>query len=170
MKGGLATAKTILIVEDQYLNMKLLTDLLEAHGYKTLQARDGAEGIEMARRYRPDLILLDRVAMIEDGNMARARSIRNTTPSLSVVPRDKLKEALGFRHGEQAAHGFRSDRYERAPLYFDALWTWYQNLDSIRQELVLDIIDAWAFPDRQKGAERWAVQLPPAPAYPRELE
>jgi hypothetical protein len=101
--------------------------------------------------------------------MARARSIRNTTPSPSNAARDKLNAALGFRYGEQAAFGFRSGRYEKAPLYFDALWTWYQALDDDRQELVLDIIDAWAFPDRQKDAETWAAQLPPAPRFPSEL-
>ena len=36
--------KTILIVEDNELNMKLFNDLLEAHGYKTVQTRSGARG------------------------------------------------------------------------------------------------------------------------------
>jgi two-component system, cell cycle response regulator DivK len=51
--------KRILIVEDHYLNMKLLTDLLRTGGYCVVQAHNGIEGLEMARRYRPDLILLD---------------------------------------------------------------------------------------------------------------
>ena len=36
-----AMSKTILIVEDNELNMKLFHDLLEAHGYGTVQAKDG---------------------------------------------------------------------------------------------------------------------------------
>lgn len=50
---------TVLIVEDNELNMKLFNDLLEANGYKTLQARRGAEGVDLARKHHPDLILMD---------------------------------------------------------------------------------------------------------------
>ena len=52
-------AKTVLIVEDNELNMKLFNDLLEASGYRTLQTRNGFEAIELARTHRPDLILMD---------------------------------------------------------------------------------------------------------------
>jgi two-component system cell cycle response regulator DivK len=52
-------AKTVLIVEDNDLNMKLFNDLLEAHGYRTLQTKDGVEALRMARQHRPDLILMD---------------------------------------------------------------------------------------------------------------
>jgi len=51
--------KTILIVEDNELNMKLFNDLLEAHGYATLQTKDGFEALRLARQHRPDLILMD---------------------------------------------------------------------------------------------------------------
>ncbi len=52
-------SKTILIVEDNELNMKLFNDLLEAHGYRTLQARNGVEAVELARQHHPNLILMD---------------------------------------------------------------------------------------------------------------
>ncbi|MDP6571911.1 MAG: response regulator [Rhodospirillales bacterium] len=52
-------AKTILIVEDNKLNMKLFNDLLQAHGYNTLQANDGGEALGLAREHHPDLILMD---------------------------------------------------------------------------------------------------------------
>lgn len=51
--------KTVLIVEDNELNMKLFHDLLDAHGYKTLQTRNGMEALELAREHHPDLILMD---------------------------------------------------------------------------------------------------------------
>lgn len=51
--------KTVLIVEDNELNMKLFHDLLEANGYATLQARNGQTALELARAYRPDLVLMD---------------------------------------------------------------------------------------------------------------
>jgi two-component system cell cycle response regulator DivK len=52
-------AKTVLIVEDNELNMKLFNDLLDAHGYRTLQTRNGMEALAIARQHRPDLILMD---------------------------------------------------------------------------------------------------------------
>jgi two-component system cell cycle response regulator DivK len=51
--------KKVLIVEDNELNMKLFNDLLEAHGYETLQTQDGFKALEMAREHMPDLILMD---------------------------------------------------------------------------------------------------------------
>ncbi len=52
-------AKTVLIVEDNELNMKLFHDLLEAHGYGTLQSRNGFDAMDVAREHHPDLILMD---------------------------------------------------------------------------------------------------------------
>ena len=52
-------AKTVLIVEDNELNMKLFHDLLDANGYDTIQTKDGLEALAIARSQRPDLILMD---------------------------------------------------------------------------------------------------------------
>ncbi len=52
-------SKTVLIVEDNELNMKLFHDLLDAYGYATLQTRNGMEALDIARSHRPDLILMD---------------------------------------------------------------------------------------------------------------
>ena len=57
--NGDGCAKKVLIVEDNDLNMKLFNDLLEAHGYHTLQTSDGVEALKLAREHRPDLILMD---------------------------------------------------------------------------------------------------------------
>ena len=57
--GAQTAPKRVLIVEDNELNMKLFNDLLEAHGYYTLQTKDGDEALRMARAHRPDLILMD---------------------------------------------------------------------------------------------------------------
>ncbi len=46
------TRKRVLIVEDNDLNMKLFNDLLVAHGYGTLQTKDGMEALALARQYR----------------------------------------------------------------------------------------------------------------------
>ena len=52
-------AKTVLVVEDNELNMKLFHDLLEAHGYNIIQTKDGMEALRLARQHQPDLILMD---------------------------------------------------------------------------------------------------------------
>lgn len=52
-------SKTVLIVEDNELNMKLFNDLLEANGYRTVQSRNGVSAVDLARRHMPDLILMD---------------------------------------------------------------------------------------------------------------
>jgi two-component system cell cycle response regulator DivK len=52
-------SKTILIVEDNELNMKLFNDVLQAHGYKTIQTRDGMDALRLTKENRPDLILMD---------------------------------------------------------------------------------------------------------------
>ena len=59
MAGAIRKNKTILIVEDNELNMKLFHDLLEAHGYATLQTKDGNEALKLAREHFPNLILMD---------------------------------------------------------------------------------------------------------------
>ncbi len=51
--------KSVLVVEDNDLNMKLFHDLLEAQGYTVLQTRDGMEALKIAREHVPDLILMD---------------------------------------------------------------------------------------------------------------
>ncbi len=51
--------KTVLIVEDNELNMKLFHDLLDAHGYGVLQAVNADEAMALAREHIPDLILMD---------------------------------------------------------------------------------------------------------------
>jgi two-component system, cell cycle response regulator DivK len=52
-------SKTILIVEDNALNLKLFTDLFQSKGYRTVQATDGQEAVDAALHHRPDLVLMD---------------------------------------------------------------------------------------------------------------
>ena len=51
--------KKVLIVEDNELNMKLFTDLLEAHGVDTVETKDGNKALDLAREHKPDLVLMD---------------------------------------------------------------------------------------------------------------
>ena len=59
LPGADTMAKTVMIVEDNELNMKLFNDLLESRGYSIIQTRNGMEAIGLARAHHPDLILMD---------------------------------------------------------------------------------------------------------------
>lgn len=52
-------SKKVMIVEDNDLNLKLFRDLLDAHGYETIETKDGNEALALARNAKPDLILMD---------------------------------------------------------------------------------------------------------------
>src|SRR3546814_17822748 len=66
--------KTVLVVEDNDLNMKLFCDLLEAHGYRTMKTRDGRSVPDLVRADRPDLILMD-IQLPEVSGRSAARRV-----------------------------------------------------------------------------------------------
>ncbi|MBB3263903.1 two-component system cell cycle response regulator DivK [Azospirillum sp. OGB3] len=78
------TVKRVLIVEDNELNMKLFHDLLEAHGYATLQTRNGMDALSIAREHRPDLILMD-IQLPEVSGLEVTRWIKDD-PELASIP------------------------------------------------------------------------------------
>ena len=49
----------VLVVEDNEKNMKLFRDVLQATGYRTLEATAGARAVELATECRPDVVLMD---------------------------------------------------------------------------------------------------------------
>lgn len=57
----------VLVVDDDQSYIELLQDSLQADGYKILTAHDGKEGLEIALRDKPDLILLDIIMPVMDG-------------------------------------------------------------------------------------------------------
>ena len=83
------SAKTVLVVEDNELNMKLFHDLLEAHGYNILQTKDGMEALRIAREHKPDLILMDiqlpEVSGLEVTKWIKEDEIRTSIPGIAVT-------------------------------------------------------------------------------------
>lgn len=63
----------ILIVEDNAMNLELVRDLLQARGYRTLEAVTAAAGLELAAAHQPDLILMDVQLPDDDGITALER-------------------------------------------------------------------------------------------------
>jgi two-component system cell cycle response regulator DivK len=64
---------TILYVEDNEDNVYMLVRRLRRHGFEVVVAADGAQGIEAARRERPDLVLMDLSLPVLDGWEATRR-------------------------------------------------------------------------------------------------
>lgn len=65
--------KTILIVEDNENNLYMMRFILTKLGHAVLEARDGASGVELAKKNRPDLILMDIQLPVLDGYAATRR-------------------------------------------------------------------------------------------------
>ncbi len=90
---------TILIVEDNEKNMKLVRDILTHRGHTTLEAVTGGEGVRLAREHRPDLVLMD-IQLPDIDGIAALRLIREDAAldampvlavSASVMPDDQQK-------------------------------------------------------------------------------
>ena len=76
--------KVILAVEDDPQNLKLIRDLLQASGYKTLEATDGKQAVELAKNNKPDLILMD--IQMPDMNGLEAASILKKDAKTKSIP------------------------------------------------------------------------------------
>jgi two-component system cell cycle response regulator DivK len=96
-------SRTILIVEDNELNMKLFHDLLVAHGYTTLQAYNGHDALLIAREQKPDLILMD-IQLPEISGLEVTRMIKEDEdirhiPVVAVTAFAMKGDAEKFRQG-----------------------------------------------------------------------
>lgn len=76
--------KIILSVEDNASNRKIIRDLLGKRGYQVIEATDGEEGIAMAEREKPDLILMD-IQMPKISGYEAAKAIKSN-PELKHIP------------------------------------------------------------------------------------
>ena len=96
-------SKTVLIVEDNDLNLKLFNDLLQANGYDTVQAKDGRDVVKLVRDHRPDLIVMDiqlpGVSGLEITKTIKTDDLLKETPVIAVTAfamkgdEDRIREA-----------------------------------------------------------------------------
>ena len=81
--------KTVLVVEDNDLNSKLLNALLEYHGFTVVTTPFGEAALELARRYRPDAILMDiqlpDISGVEATRRIKADQETRTIPIIAVT-------------------------------------------------------------------------------------
>ena len=78
------SARTILHVEDNEFNRKIVRDLLTRTSYRLVEAVDGEEGVQMALRERPDLVLID-IQLPKMSGLEVTRRLR-TEPATAHVP------------------------------------------------------------------------------------
>ena len=76
----------ILVIEDNEQNLYLITFILEKHEYDVVQAQDGGEGIELAGRVKPALIILDiQLPLIDGYEVAQRLKERAETRDIPIV-------------------------------------------------------------------------------------
>lgn len=84
MTAAIANDTTILVVDDEPEAVELMTAFLEKSGYGVISALNGHSGLEMARRHRPELILMD-VLMPGMSGVETCRTLRGE-PALTDIP------------------------------------------------------------------------------------
>lgn len=91
------TRPLVLLADDQEDNRIVYRMVLEHSGYAVREARDGAEAVEIARRYRPELVLMDLTMPVMDGWAAtrelRADPATCDVPVVAISARDLLEPA-----------------------------------------------------------------------------
>ncbi len=102
----------VLIVDDELAIVRVLRDRLEMEGFEVLAAYDGAQGVEVARRERPDLIIMD-VTMPNMDGLTAAQLLRQY-PETAHIPIVMLT-ARGQESDEKAGYQAGAVRYFTKP-------------------------------------------------------
>ena len=117
--------RTVLVVEDFEDNRFMMRRLLEMSGYEVVEAMNGEEAIEIARRVRPGLILMDLSLPLLDG-LAATRRIRQHKELLHVpIVAVSAHDTADF-HADALAAGCND--YVTKPIDFDQLEALLQRL------------------------------------------
>jgi len=112
-------AKRVLIVDDELDMRTFITTLLETSGYKPLSAVDGKEGMEVARRSKPALIILD-VMMPRESGINMYRDLKND-PELKDIP-VIMVSALSkktFFHSQKVLDQYKGEEIPEPEVYIE---------------------------------------------------
>ena len=77
-------SKRVLVIEDQEDNRRIIRDLLTSVGYQLIEAQTGEEGLDLAKQYRPNLILMD--VLLPGLNGYETTRLIKADPNLSHIP------------------------------------------------------------------------------------
>lgn len=120
----------ILLVEDNEMNLDMLSRRLSRRGFEIVIAMDGAQGVEVAKSERPDLILMDMSLPVMDGWEATRRL--KSDPQVQHIPIIALT-AHAISGDRERCLAAGCDEYESKPVKFPRL------LAKIGQMLNLDL-------------------------------
>jgi CheY-like chemotaxis protein len=112
-------AKKILVVDDELDIRTFIITLLETEGYKPLSAVDGKEGLEIARRDKPSLIILD-VMMPRESGIAMYRDLKND-PELKDIPVIMLSALAKktFFHSQKVLDEYKEEKVPEPAAYIE---------------------------------------------------
>ena len=110
---------TVLLAEDSQDTRTMLKQAFELKGYKVFEAEDGQEALDMARRYRPSLIVIDLNMPVLDG-LEAVKNVREMEGPTEQVPIVAIT-AYDVPGMEDAALETGCDRYLRKPLDLEEL-------------------------------------------------
>lgn len=128
-EGAAAPHSTILVVDDDLLILRVVTDLLVSNGYRVVTARDGRSGLRQVQRERPDLIILD-LMMPEMDGFRVARQLRQD-PESSGIPVIVLTSQADAQSREEALRS-GADSYMVKPVSDTLLLTQIRSLLLLR--------------------------------------
>ncbi len=112
-------AKKVLVVDDELDMRTFVTTLLETNGYKPLAAQDGMQGLEMARKNKPALIVLD-VMMPRESGITLYRELKGD-PDLKEIPVIMLS-ALSkktFFHSQKVLDEYKGEKIPEPAAYIE---------------------------------------------------
>ena len=116
--------KRILLVDDDYEIIESMKLVLESKGYHVIVARDGNQGLAMAERENPDLVILDMMMPKRSGFLVLEKLRRSRPVPLKVV---MITANEGSRH-KAYAEMLGVDDYIRKPFAMDRLMDTVQRL------------------------------------------
>jgi len=114
--SGIVMTHRVLIVEDNELNMKLFHDLLEASGMTILMTRNGIDALEVAKRERPDLIVMD-IQLPEMSGLEVTEKIKSD-PDLAPIPVIAVT-AFAMKGDEERIRAAGCEAYLSKPISID---------------------------------------------------
>ena len=112
-------AQKVLVVDDELDMRTFVTTLLETHGYKPISAVNGEEGLEVAKKEKPSLIILD-VMMPKESGMNMYRALKKD-PELKEIPVIMLS-ALSrktFFHSQRVLDQYNGEKLPQPEAYIE---------------------------------------------------
>jgi two-component system cell cycle response regulator DivK len=105
--------KLILIVEDNEKNLKLIRDLLQVKGYETVESETAEEGLRLAAKHKPDLVLMD-IQLPGMNGIEALKHLRADPETMKIPVIAVTASAMSQDREEIMSAGF--DGYQRKPL------------------------------------------------------